>query len=114
MATSFKRTCAPTVVFNAPDPAAGHGRPTPLPETAGHSQTSLAQSLVDTLFLSPGSWCTQGFVCTLQESIFPVLWKFCNQIPLASKFRFPGDSQGFLPDPQVGKSAVGPMTFLTV
>ena len=26
--------------------------------------------------LSPGSWCTQGFVCVLQESFSPVLCKF--------------------------------------
>ena len=26
--------------------------------------------------LSPGSWCTQGFVCALQESVSPVLCKF--------------------------------------
>ena len=32
----------------------------PPPETAGHSQTSLTQSLVGTLVLSPGSWCVQG------------------------------------------------------
>ena len=31
-------------------------------------QASLAQSLlVGSLFLSPGSWCAQGFVCALQE-----------------------------------------------
>ena len=58
-------------------------RPMPPLETPGHSQASLAQSLVGTLLLSPGSWCTQGFVCALQESVSPVLWKFCNQIPLA-------------------------------
>ena len=28
------------------------------------------------LLLSPGSWCAQGFVCALQESVSPVLWKF--------------------------------------
>ena len=28
------------------------------------------------LLLSPGSWCTQGFVCALQESVSPVLCKF--------------------------------------
>ena len=28
------------------------------------------------LFLSPGSWCTQGFVCALQESVFLALCKF--------------------------------------
>ena len=42
----------------------------------GHSQTSLGQSLVGSLLLFPGSWCTQGFVCTLQEPVFPVLCKF--------------------------------------
>ena len=35
----------------------------------GHSQTSLGQSLVGSLLLFPGTWCTQGFVCALQESI---------------------------------------------
>ena len=28
------------------------------------------------LLLSPGSWCVQGFVCALQESVSPVLCKF--------------------------------------
>ena len=57
------------------------------------SQASLAQSLVGTLHLSPGSWYTQGFICALQESVSPVLWKFYHQIPLASKINFPRDSQ---------------------
>ena len=51
-------------------------RPVPLLETPGHSQASLGQSLVGSLLLSPGSWCTQGSVWALQESIFPVLCKF--------------------------------------
>ena len=34
------------------------------------------QSLGGSLFLSPGSWCTQVFVCALQESISPILCKF--------------------------------------
>ena len=29
----------------------------------------MAQSLVGSLLLSPGSWYTQGFVCALQESV---------------------------------------------
>ena len=41
-----------------------------------NSQASLRQSLVGSLLLSPGSWCAQGFVCALQESVFPVLCKF--------------------------------------
>ena len=59
-----------------PDPAAGHCRPTSLPETPGHSQGRLGQSLVGSLLISPGSWCTQGFVCALQESVSPDLCKF--------------------------------------
>ena len=71
MATSFKKTYANTVVFSAPDPMAAHCQPMPPPETPEHSQASLAQSLVGSLLLSPGSWCTQGFVCILQESVSP-------------------------------------------
>ena len=93
MVASFRRACARTVVFSAPDPEAGHCRPLPLPETPGRSQASLAQSLVGSLLLSPRSWCTQGFVCALENSVSPVLWKFCNQIPLAFKVIFPGGSQ---------------------
>ena len=46
------------------------------PETPGRSRASLGQPLVGSLLLSPGSWCTQGFVCALQESVSPVLCKF--------------------------------------
>ena len=35
----------------------------PPPETPEYSQASLAQSLVGWLLLSPGSSCTQGFIC---------------------------------------------------
>ena len=76
MAASFKRSGAHTAAFSAPDPAAGHHQPTPPLETPGHSQASLGQSLVGSLLLSPGSWCTQGFVCALQESVSAVLFKF--------------------------------------
>ena len=48
----------------------------PPPETPGQPQTNLGQSLVGPPFLSPGSWCTQGFVCGLQGSVSPVLCKF--------------------------------------
>ena len=98
LTNSFKRTYVPrtygprTVVFSAPDPKAGHYQPMPLLETPGHSQASLVQSLVGSLLLSPGSWCTQGFVCSLQEFVSPVMWKFCNQIPLAFQVKFPEGS----------------------
>ena len=69
MANSFKRSHAPTAALSAPKPAAGHCRLMPLPETPGHSWTSLGQSLVGSLLLSPGSWCAQGSVCALQGSV---------------------------------------------
>ena len=65
MATSFKRSCAPTATLSTPDHAVGHCWPTPPPETPGHSWASLGQSPVGSLLLSPESWCTQGFVCAL-------------------------------------------------
>ena len=53
-----------------------HCRPTPLPETPGHSLASLGQSPVGSLLLFPEAWCTQGFVCALQESVSLVFCKF--------------------------------------
>ena len=76
MATSFKRSHAHSATLSAPNPAAGHHQPTPMPETPGHSWASLGQSLVGSLLFSPGSWCTQGSVYALQESVSPVLCKF--------------------------------------
>ena len=76
--------------IQCPDPAASHRQPTSLVGTLGYSQASLGQSLVGSLLLSPGSWCAQGFVCALPKSVSPVLCKFYNQIPLASKVKFPG------------------------
>ena len=74
--TSFKRSQACIAALSAPDLAAGHCQPTPLPGTPGHAQASLGQSLVGSLLLSPGSRHVQCFVCTLQESVSPVLCKF--------------------------------------
>ena len=62
--------------LSAPNSAAGHSRPMPLPETPRHSWASLGQPLVGSLLLSPRSWCTEGFVCALQEFVSPVLCKF--------------------------------------
>ena len=83
MLTSFKRSNACPDTLSAPNPAAGHCQPTPLQETPGHSQASLGQSLVGPLLLSPGSWCTQGSACALQESVSPVLcklWQLCGGV----------------------------------
>ena len=102
MATSFKRSHVHTATLSAPDPAAGHCQPMSLLETPGHSQASLGQSRVGSLLLSPGSCFVKGFVSALQESVFPVLWKYCNQIPLASKVKFPGVSQSLCQIPRLG------------
>ena len=42
------------------------------------------------------------FVCALQEFVSPVLWKFYNQISLASKVKFPGGSQSLSQIPRLG------------
>ena len=62
MAISFKRSHAYIATLSAPNPAAGHHR---LLDTHGQVWVSLLQSLL----LSPGSWCTQGSVCARQEFV---------------------------------------------
>ena len=76
MTTYFNRSHACTATLSAPDNAAGHHGPMPPLETPGQSWASLGQSIVGSLLFSPGSWCTQGFVCALQKSVSPVLCKF--------------------------------------
>ena len=66
--------CGSATTFH--NPAAGHHWPMPPPQTPGQSRASLGQSLMESLILSSGSWCAQGYVCVLQESISPVLCKF--------------------------------------
>ena len=64
-------------------PSGGHYPSTPLLEAPGCSQVSLGQSLVGSLLLPPGSWCTHSFVCLFQESVYPVLckfWKLCSGV----------------------------------
>ncbi|KAM7241637.1 hypothetical protein CapIbe_006108, partial [Capra ibex] len=68
MGSSFRRSHSYTAALSGPNPAAGHCQAMPPQETPGHSQASLGVS-VGSLLLSPGSWCTQGFVCALQESV---------------------------------------------
>ena len=67
MATSFKSSHARTATLRAPNPAAGHCWPTPLPETPKHPWASLGQSLVGSLLLFPGSWCAEDSAYALQE-----------------------------------------------
>ena len=70
MLTSFKRFHARIATLSAPDHAAGYCQPTPRPETPGHSQANLGQSLVGSLLLSPGSWCTKVLFVP-PKSLFP-------------------------------------------
>ena len=73
METSFKRCHARTAALSAPNPAVGHHHPMPQLETPENSWARLGQPLVGSLLLSPGSWCSQGSACALQESVSPVL-----------------------------------------
>ena len=66
---TFKRSHVCTATLTATNLEAGHHWPMPLLETPGHSWTSLGQSFLGSLLLSPGSWCTQVSVYALQESI---------------------------------------------
>ena len=100
MVTSFKSSCACTSVLSAPDPAGGCCGPMSVPQTPGHSQASLGPSLIESLLLPPGSWCAQNFVCALQKFVSLVLCKFCNQIPLTSKF--PWGFQSLCQIPRLG------------
>ena len=69
MAASFKRSHACTAALSTPNPVAGHRQPMLPPESPGHLRARLGQSLVGPLLLFPGSWCTQGSVCALEESV---------------------------------------------
>ena len=72
MVTSFKRSHACIATLSVPNPAIGHHWHTPLLETPGHSQARLGQSLVGSLLLSPGFWCTRLCLCPLRV-YFPIL-----------------------------------------
>ena len=90
-----------------PNLAAGHLRLTTPLEMPGHSQERLGQSLVGSSRLSPGFWCTQSIVSALQETLSPVLCKFYNQIPLASKVKFSESSQSLCQNPRLDPQQCG-------
>ena len=75
MVTSSKRPHACIATLRAPNPTAGYCQCMPLSRTPGNSQASLGQSLVGSLLLSPGSWCTRFCLCP-PRVCFPVLCKF--------------------------------------
>ena len=75
MVTSFKRSHSMYCYTQCPQPCS---RPPPTNTSAGDSWTlraSLGQSLVGSLFLSPGSWCTR-FCLSPPRVYFLVLCKF--------------------------------------
>ena len=114
MVTPFKRAYASTIVFSAPNPTAGQCRPMPPLETPGHSQASLAVSSGVT---APFSWvlvATRFCLCPPRDC-FPVLWKYCHHIPLASRVKFPGCSQSLCRIPRlIKKTVVSPRNFIRV
>ena len=69
MGISFKMSCVGSAMPSATHPGAGYCQTMPPPKASGHWQECLVLSLVGSLLLSPGSWCTQGFVCVLQVSV---------------------------------------------
>ena len=69
------RGCVPSLLFDL-RPNYGGDNEVSFPETPEYSWVSLGQSLARSLLLPPGSWCIQGFVCALPESVSPVLCKF--------------------------------------
>ena len=78
MVTSFKRS------HTGCTQCLQHCRRPPLTHTSTRDSWTLTGKsgsdlwgLMESLLLSPGSWCAQGFVCALQESVSPVLCKFC-------------------------------------
>ena len=82
--------------------------PTPPQETLQHQRVGLVQPRVGSLLLSSGAWCVQYSLCSPGlESVSPVLWKSCSQIPLAGKVRFPGDSQCLYWTPRLGSLTWG-------
>ena len=72
-----------TVLVGAPDSTAATVDPRLHQRLPNTHRLSLAQSVLGSLLLSPGSWCVQGFVCALQESVSSVLckfWQLCGRV----------------------------------
>ena len=118
MVTSFQRTyasilCLPGLLYSVPL--------TPQQATVN---PRLHQRLLDTqrqvwlsllwdhcsFLLGPG---THKILLVPSESVSPVLWKFCNQIPPAFKVKFPDGSQYFCQIPG-WEIVVDHRTFATV
>ena len=69
LGTSFKRSHACTATLSAPNPAAGHHRPWLHWRLLDVPRQVWVCLWWGSVLLTLGSWCTQGSVCALQESI---------------------------------------------
>ena len=101
MVTSFKRPQAHTAALSAQSCI----RPLPTHSFTRNSWTLTGKfGSVSCGVPAPFSWVLvhRRFVCALLKSVSPVLCKFCNQIPLASKAKFPGGSQFLCQIPRLG------------
>ena len=119
MATSTKRTYASMLPFPGwlQSVCLTPRQPTVNPHL-GDSQTLIGKSgSVSCGVTAPFSWvlvCTRFCSCPQRVSVSPVLWKFCNEMPLAfQKSNSLGILSPFAGCPG-GKSVVGPRTFATV
>ena len=80
-------------------------RPPPTHTPAGGSWTHTGKSgSVSCGVTAPFFWVVVHTMFCLYppKSVSPVLWQFCNQIPLASKVKFPGGSQFLCQIPRLG------------
>ena len=91
---TYTNTLAPrTVIVSAPDSTADHCQHMPRPETPGKSQSSLAQSLVRSLLLFPGSLCTHKVLFVPSKSLFP---QSCGSSIIKSHWASKSNSLGVL------------------
>ena len=102
MVASFKRACARTdCCIQCPWP---HGRPL-LSILASARDSWMLTGKSGSVFCgvtAPFSWVLVRTRFCLPRVYFPVLWHFCNQIPLAFKVKFPGSSQFLCWIPRLG------------
>ena len=94
------RTSAASVLV----PTVSHSHPPPLQETLHHQQVGVVQSPMGSLLLPLVPVLSLLCVCPPRvESLFsPVLSKSCNQIPLAFKIWFSGNSFSHCWTPRLG------------
>ena len=85
MGTSLKRSHAHTATLNAPDPAAGHRWPTPLPETPEFFQR--CQRLLHEGFILYGceSWTTKKAECQRIDALELWCWRRLLRVPWTAR-----------------------------